>query len=344
MVKPSSIGDVLHTFPAVALLRASVPAVHKVSWVVNENLQGVASLCPGVDRFVPFPRANITSPKAISCFLKNLRNESYDIALDFQGLLRSGLITKFSKAPIKVGFDNAREGAWLFYNKKVKISNLHSHAVDKNLQLVQEAFNLSTRDFPRQTLNLTQEGINEADLLLPDSSGNPTLAVCFSSRWDSKNWSPAFIVQTLNETAKAVPGLRCWLLGSKDDASLGDIIAGESDIARPVNLAGKTSFMGLAALLSKSQALFTVDSGPMHLAAALNIPCVAMFGATDPILTGPYGGEGFHAVITSKCKLSPCLCRTCKLNKDCSEGILPADAAALISSKLLAHVKNTESK
>ncbi len=328
IVKPSSIGDVLHTFPAVTLLRQSVPDVASVDWVVNDALADVVRLCGDVDRIIPFPRKTAWRPSALFQFLHELRTECYDVALDFQGLLRSGLIMCAARANIRAGFACAREGAPWFYSHKVALPEMHAHAADKNLILVREVFHLpQDTPAPATQIRIPKGGGAEADRLEQRIPGKgPLLAVCFSSRWPSKNWPASFLAQILELVATALPDARIWLLGAPNDARDGDRLAALAPHAHPVNLAGETSFGGLAALLARSRALLTVDSGPMHLAAALGTRCFALFGATDPVLTGPYGPA--HVVFRSPCPASPCLERNCPRHADCTENLAPDNIAA----------------
>ena len=334
IVKPSSFGDVLHTFPAVALIRSAAPEVTRITWIVNDSFVDVVTLCPGIDRIVPFPRREIRKLSAIRSFLHDLRQEDYDLAIDYQGLLRSGLMVKASRAKEKVGFAHAREGSPFFYTRKLVLDNLQAHAVEKNLELTRFALNIpSETPVPTPRFQFDDKGREEAERLLP-ANGNPILAVCFSSRWESKNWSPSFIAETLDMVAKAMPDLDIFLLGAANDWPVGEQIRNGTHVAKPQNLAGKTSFHALTALLSRSTAMFTVDSGPMHLAAALGIPCIAMFGATNPNLTGPYGPTGFHTILDTTCTQAPCMKRECPLSQNCSEGFSPQIAATAITDRI----------
>ncbi|MBR4675626.1 MAG: glycosyltransferase family 9 protein [Victivallales bacterium] len=334
IVKPSSFGDVLHTFPAVALIRSAVPDVTRITWIVNDSFVDVVRLCPGIDRIVPFPRRDIRKLSVIRSFLHDLRQEDYDLAIDYQGLLRSGLMVKASRAKEKVGFAHAREGSPFFYTRKLSLDNLLSHAVEKNLELTRFALNIPKEiPVPAPRFQLDEKGREEAELLIP-SNGNPLLGVCFSSRWESKNWSVSFIAETLDLVAKEIPGLEIFLLGAENDWPAGEEIRNRTHVEKLQNLAGKTSFHALAAMLSRSTAMFTVDSGPMHLAAALGIPCIAMFGSTNPTLTGPYGPAGFHTILTTTCFQTPCMERECPLHKNCSEGFSTQIAATAIIDKI----------
>lgn len=334
VIKPSSIGDVLHTFPPVALIRAAHPDA-EIDWVVNDSLANVVRLCPGISRIISFPRKDVMKLNKLKAFISELRENEYDVAIDFQGLLRSGIITGLSRSKSKVGFANARECAPIFYKKSLKLQDNHTHAVDKNIALARFALEMPADiQVPPPAIDISQDFIAEITSVVPGNDGMITIAVCFASRWHSKNWSGDFIANVLDETSKIIPNLRAVLIGSKDDQELGKRIMSSARCANLVDLSGKTSFGGLAALLSRSQAMFTVDSGPMHLAAAIGVPCIAMFGSTDYVLTGPYGPSGFHSIISSKCEKAPCFKHDCPLHHDCSDGISALETAKIIASKL----------
>ena len=313
-------------------MRSAIPDA-EITWVVNDALCDVVRLCPGISRIIPFPRKNLLSLSKISAFARELRKESYDVAIDFQGLLRSGVMTMLCRAGKKVGFSSAREGATMFYGSAFHIPDMHTHAVDKNIQLARFALDIPSEiPVPPPSVSIPQESNAAMDEIAPPAANSPILAVCFSSRWHSKNWSPQFISESIDCASEQVPGLRVFLTGSKDDKELGDRIAALCRDPHPVNLAGKTDIAGLAALLSRSSAMFTVDSGPMHLAAAIGIPCVAMFGSTDDVLTGPYGPAGLHTVIHTKCRRAPCFRHECPLARNCADGCSPQEAASAIRS------------
>jgi heptosyltransferase-1 len=335
VVKPSSLGDVVHSFPAVDLIRRSLPESTRISWVVNEELAGITALCPGVDRVVSFPRRHFAAKNKLRQFLKELRAEPYDLAIDFQGLLRSALICRFSKAKRRTGFRHAREGGWLFYTERYTVPERLRHAVAKNLWLARQTL-ASELPERRPPLQLPAAARTEASQRLTAiAAAGPVLAVGFSSRWPSKNWPVAFFAAVLDECARRLPELRCWLLGAPSEQPEGDKLRAQCKLCQPRNFAGNTDMLTLSALLEQSHALLTNDSGPMHIAAALGVPCVALFGATDPTLTGPYGEEGLHHVIQSHCTHSPCFQKICPFSPDaCCKGWEPADVADRIIDKL----------
>lgn len=332
IIKPSSLGDIVHSFPAVTLLKHCLPE-SRICWVANDNLAALVSLLPEVDRVIKYPRQQLgrCSFRALRNFWRDLRSEQYDVAIDFQGLLRSGLIARASGAARRLGFATAREGATLFYTEKFLPPPALKHAAEKNLALVRHFFPCPTPTAPT-ALTVPLEWQDAADEVLPPD-GQPLLAVGFSSRWESKNWDCEFFASVLRLVLAQRPGLRCWLLGSAAERARGDeilsLLPGHPSV---INLAGRTSLHSLTGLLRRSQVLLTNDSGPMHIAAALGTPCIALFGATDPELTGPYG-EGLHLVFRSLCPDSPCFLRHCPRGP-CSAGIAPQDVATAILAKI----------
>lgn len=341
VIKPSSLGDVIHALPAVRLLRQRLGArLERLSWVVNDAFRPLLELSGDVDRLVSFPRSRIWQRGVARDFARELTSEAYDVSIDFQGLLRSGLMTHFGRAERRIGFASGREFSPWFYSERVDVPR-KMHAVERNLELVARAFPQENGDtgweYPAGSLLTIPEERRQAALKLLNlqAGERPVLAVGHSSRWLSKNWSAEFFGEVLDEVARRCPDICMWLLGAPGEFKRGERVVGACRVARPVNLSGKSDMPGLAALLSLSGALLTNDSGPMHLAAALSIPVVALFGATDPELTGPYGPQGLHHVFRSVCPRSPCFRHECPYGeKRCAEGTSAAAVATVLLERL----------
>lgn len=334
IVKPSSLGDILHAFPAVARLRQEFPDA-TIAWVAAAGFAGILDAFPAVDDVIVFRRRRWARPRywlELIAFVRDLRRRRFDLALDFQGLLRSGLITRLSGARRRIGFRHAREGAALFYTERVRVPADRMHAVDKNLCLVRQALG-TARPPPDPELVATADAAAGARRLFRDhdlSGPGPLLAVAPGARWASKAWPASFFATVVDRVAASVPGLRCWVLGSEDERAVaGELIRSCARI-RPADLTGATNLGTLVELLRQSSVLLTNDSGPMHVAAALHVPTVALFGPTDPARTGPHGSN--HAVVIGKCALQPCFKRTCPLSERvCVAGV----SAAAVADRVL---------
>ena len=335
VIKPSSLGDIIHTFPAVELVRRAFPD-STITWVVNDTFAEIVTLHPAVDDIVVFQRKRLGRlrhlPELFSFFLE-LRRQPYDAAIDFQGLFRSGVMAFMSGAARRIGFQNAREGAGFFYNEKIMLPANLKHAVERNLFLVCAAFGLAD-DAPGVSLPSQHDLHKCAQGLLkrhPVPGDGPILAVAPAARWESKTWPVRFFADIINATAELHPDMRCWILGSGDEAEYGARLADLCGKSRILDLTGETNLGTLTELLRLSDVLLTNDSGPMHLAAAVGTPAVAFFGATDPERTGPYGDR--HTVIRTTCDLTPCFSRQCPIeNRSCSDGVDVRAVAATLGT------------
>lgn len=310
IIKPSSLGDVIHALPVAVALKAALPSV-TVDWVVNRGYEGVLTTHPAIDRVITFDRRLLKGGGRLgrlSAFVNDLRRERYDAVIDLQGLLRSGLMTLICRSPKKVGFENAREGASLFYTDKVPVPDNNIHAVDRYLlTLGRLGISYKTVSFgltvgPGDS-RLADEIIKAAGI----GAGEPFVVIAPSARWDTKRWPAGNFVRLANRL-KGEKGVRAVFIGSAEDA---DILnkAGEKLVQVNAAAFGKTTIMSLAALLTRARLLVTNDSGPMHIAAAVGTPAVALFGPTDPARTGPYGE--MHSIIRAADDCSPCFKREC---------------------------------
>jgi lipopolysaccharide heptosyltransferase I len=313
IVKPSSLGDVVHALPTVNLIRRKYPQAH-ISWLVNDTLTSLLQHCPIIDEIIPFERrrfGSLTQLPRFGSFLTTLHKRRFDIVIDLQGLFRSGIIAWATRAPRRIGLSDAREGARLFYSEVVKVPR--AHAVDRYLLAARHLGCDSTPvEFPLGvSKSVTREGL---------------IAVNPSARWSTKLWGD----DKFAELIRRLPADRVILTGSATEREQIDKIAQGRR-----NLAGQTDLFQLAELYCRCQVVITNDSGPMHLAAAVGTPVVAIFGATDPALTGPYGKQ--HVVLRAGVPCSPCFKDSCanRVHMECMklitvEQVLEAAKAFLV--------------
>jgi heptosyltransferase I len=258
------MGDVIHALPAVASLKHSFPH-SSLSWVIRPQWVPLLEGNPFVDRVIPMER----TADVIVRTLWTLRRERFDVVVDFQGLLQSALVAASVRSGKKVGLhrSQARESAAaLFYSTAVLTRS--AHRVESNLELAAAAGASSLlRVFA------LPEGRPEGTL--PD--GKFVLASPLAG-WASKQWPFEFY-----EEVARVLDLPLVLNGPPDSAALLARIGGAH-----IHVSG---IAGLIDATRRASAVIGVDSGPMHLAAALLKPGVAIFGPTDPASHGPYGGS-----------------------------------------------------
>lgn len=304
IIKPSSLGDVAHAIPILKLLDRRFPEAH-IAWLVAPHCAGLIDGLPELDEAILFDRrrygAMWKNPRALidfSRFVRGLRLREFDLAVDLQGLFRSGLLARQTCAPIRIGFANAREFAPAFYTHRVDVGTMEQHAIDRYLKLagqlgcdagpVEWSFPVKPAD-----------RVTAADLA---GEGGPYAVLLPATNWPTKRW-PTEKFAALVEPLRRRFGLRSIVAGGQDAVELARAIPGA------LNLAGKTSLPQLVALLERAALVIANDSGPMHIAAALGRPLVTLFGPTNPIRTGPY--RRMDSVVRANIDCSPCYSRRC---------------------------------
>jgi len=307
IIKPSSLGDVVHAFPVLKALRDQYPE-SRIDWVISRALVDLIDNHPMIDDLIIIDKdlwKDIyrlpETLKEIKALIRRLRSRYYDIVIDLQGLLRSGILSGIAKSRIKIGFANAREGSHLFYNKKIPTKN-NLHAVDRYLEIVRAVgAEVKKVEFP---IIIDKE----AESKIRDMVRRDTYVLIFpSARWLTKRWP-------MERFASLISGIEMSVVisGSGTDQALGDNIiklAREiNDSIDVINLCGKTGLKELIALINNARLVITNDSGPMHISTSLNKPTLALFGPTDPENTGPYGWKEKRniSVISARVDCSPC--------------------------------------
>jgi len=258
------MGDVIHALPAAASLKASFPKSH-LAWVIRPRWAPLLENNRYVDEVIPFNRTRTGAAN----LWKKLRAKKFDLVVDLQGLIQSAMVAKGAGAREIVGFarEQAREKlASLAYSKRVLTEG--PHRVDSYLQVARAAgAKKLLREFPLPM------GLPEGSL----PSGNFVLASPFAG-WGSKQWP----IEYYSELARSLD-IPLVVNGAPSSQMQLSRIQGAT-----IHLSG---ILGLIDATRRASAVIGLDSGPMHLAAALNKPGVALFGPTDPLTHGPYGGS-----------------------------------------------------
>lgn len=308
IVKPSSLGDVVHALAFLDAFKKKHPDT-SVHWVIAKGLENILERHPMIDKLWIIEKDKWKRPSRFFQTLKELRGlfqalkrERFDLVIDLQGLLRSGIISWFTRATAIVGFEEAREGSRYFYTKRIK-GGRDIHAVDRYLK-VAGYFGCTITD-PQFPL---PPSMYEGRRGLPEKYA----VIVPGARWKTKRWPP----ERFGEVASRLP-IPSVILGGGADTDIAELVVGHSG-GKAVSFAGKTSLSELVHIIRGAFFMLTNDTGPMHIAAALNIPVAAIFGPTDPRRTGPYGNN--NIIIKSEIKCAPCLKKKCG-TIECMEGI-----------------------
>lgn len=303
VVRLGAMGDIIHTLPAVATIHARYPQA-PITWLVESKWSGLLDGNPNVARIVPLVRG---SAGDVLRSLGPLRSSSYGIAIDFQGLLKSSIAARLSRAREIVGYARAecREClASVFYSREVRTSS--SHIVDKHIELARAAGAAEpVREFALPEGRPEGE-LPEGDFILC----NPLAG------WRAKEW-PLDRYAALARRVRDEFGATLVLNGPAASAPEFELVPGAH-----IHVSGLS---GLIHATRQARAVVGIDSGPLHLAAALGKPGVAIFGPTDPARNGPYG----ESVVVLR---SPAAVTSYKRKDDYDPGMLAIDADAVVDA------------
>ncbi|MDR0756082.1 MAG: glycosyltransferase family 9 protein [Puniceicoccales bacterium] len=286
VIKPSSLGDIIQTLQVVegayhTLMGKGV--FLEIHWIVRDCFYDLLALSPIIKRLFIFKRYG--GIRAFIQLMREVRLHDYDYILDFQGLLRSGLMTFFAKGACKIGRTDAREGASWFYQKRCFPKTKDPHAVE----ILKSLFNIFDIDVtPQRPLTFFSAP------LLERLREKPYVAIFPSSRAAVKEW-PHFLEYARNilEQTKVF----CVWLDQNESSR-----AAHFQHHRFIDLAGKTSLGALPTIVQNAQCVVANDSGPLHLAAALGKPLVGIYGPTDYKRYGPYPiDDPQHGIFQAPC-------------------------------------------
>jgi heptosyltransferase-1 len=320
IVKLSAIGDVIHTLPALNAIRKHYPTAH-ITWLVETNAADLLIGHEALDRVLIsrrkqwvkglLSRSWLKQLKEIKGFIKALRDTRYDIIFDFQALIKSGILIWMCRGDRKIGFDRGMahsEHSHLFLNVRIPPVSMEHHALLRQLMLIRSVgiekegivYDLPVRleDRARAEHLLKQGGI---------ILSRPIVGINPGAKWQTKLWSDKRFAELADRLIRHYH-FQVVFTGSQADVSMTRRINAFMKCGG-VNLVGKTGLKTLAALYEKLAFLISTDTGPMHLAAAVGIPVVALFGPTAPWRTGPFGPG--HQVVRATMDCSPCFKRTC---------------------------------
>ena len=315
IIKLSAIGDVIHALPVAPALKRCFPQA-KITWIVEPTALDLLTNNPYIDELLIFEKNNL---KSLAGFCRNapnlvrtLRSRQFDLALDLQGLFKSGAIVWLSGASKRLVYCNARESSDLF-SEKVCGPNSNGHVVERYLD-VARALGCQI-DKPEFVITITEK---EAAIAEANARQNgldiskPYVVLIPGTNWPNKCWPPEHFAQLAGRLfdKQIIP----VFVGSKADRTAMDEIIGKSPVV-PIDLTGKTTLKQLAHIIKNSKGAVAGDTGPMHLAAALQTPVIALFGPTDPDRNGPHGTG--HSVLKVSHSCRGCWQRQCREGRSC---------------------------
>jgi len=331
LIKPSALGDVVHTLPVLVKLRARYPRA-RIDWLITPENAEVVRYHPALSNVVLFARRDFSKRgrrwRAFVSFfdlLKQIRSAKYELIIDMHGQVRSAFFALISGAWVRIGFDRpvkrgltvsaehdlknipshgwrgAREGSWIAYTHRIPIPTLDVHAIDRYLWV---APLLGLDDNPPDlTIHLSPQATNKVNRLLAEHgvpASKPLVVLVPGTIWETKHWTIEGFAGVARQFLQ--DGFAVALAGTTRDQQRCRQIAAAAP--GTCDLSGKTTPADLAALIRRAEVAVTNDSGSMHVAASLGKPMVSVFGPTNPVHIGPY--ERPESVVRVDLPCSPC--------------------------------------
>jgi lipopolysaccharide heptosyltransferase I len=321
IIRLSALGDILHTLPAFSSLRASFPNA-QIDWLVSHKTKFLLSAVPGIHSLHVLNTSNLLkippdkeSWRQLMKLMQTIRAQHYDLAIDFQGLLKSALLCALSGAKVRMGFSRElvreRPAHW-FYQRTLPKPNSQIHITELNQQLAA----LAGADKVRycNEFMVANTDIAYVDSLIKQHKLDHFIVLNPGGGWPTKIWSPEKY-GALADKILAELNMQVVVTTGPAEDPLYRTIAEHCRTAAPIHL--KVSFLQLIPLLSKAHLFVGGDTGPLHLACALGIPVAAIFGPTCPLRNGPWSAG--DEVITHHLNCAPCYGRNCGIGTICMD-------------------------
>ena len=330
ILKPSSLGDVIQALPVLRLLKRRFPS-GEFYWWIESGLAGLLEGDPDLAGIVPFERRRWARPKNWAQLCRDVRwtrAQNFDWVIDLQCLARSAAFAWLANGQLSIGLDEPREGARGVYDIIVRRPSFETHAVDWYLGVVKQ---LGVEvDWNFEWLPPRPAAAESIRRKWPVESAR-WIILQPGARWTNKRWPVEFFA----EVVRGFPtdGTRFAIMGGSEDRPLGATIA-QAAPNRCLDLTGQVSLLEMLEWIRLSELMVTNDTGPMHAAAALRKPVVALFGPTEPRRTGPYGQ--LDNVLQHQLPCEPCMRPRCSYSKplECLRALPPSLVLERLQSRL----------
>ena len=332
ILKPSSLGDVVQALPVLRHLKRHLPHSN-IYWWIDSALAPLLERDPDLAGLVRFERRRWASPVHWGELWRSVqwvRAQHFDLVIDLQCLARSASFGWLANGQKIVGLDEPREFARGFYDLVVRRPSFHTHAVDWYLSVL-PALGVRT-DSNFEWMPPRPEAAAAIRKKWPDSRSR-WVVVQPGARWTTKRWPAGAYVELIREVLRNFTDVRFAILGGQDDTEAGRELAA-ADPQRCLDLTGRTTLPEMVEWIRACSLMVTNDTGPMHVAAALGKPLVAVFGPTEPRRTGPYGR--LEDVIQLELPCSPCFRSRCSnpSHLECLRALSPSIVARAVRARL----------
>jgi heptosyltransferase-1 len=325
IVRLGSLGDIIHAIPAAAAIRRAHPGA-RIDWLVDVRHRDLLDLVPVIDRRIAVKTSGAGSVFEI---VRELRRGAYDVAIDLQGLLKSGVMARLSGARRVIGFPAPllrERAARMFYTETA--GDPAPHVIDKNLSVL-KALGIRVPDVEFPLENRNPETAVAARMRLGIGPHDRFAIINPGAAWPNKRWPPVYFAEVARALA-ARHSLRSLVLWGPSEEELAQDVVAAADgaaVASP-----QTTVADLVSLTRAAALMISGDTGPMHLAGAAGTPIVGIFGPTDPGRNGPWAEDDLVAS-----RFPTCSChylRRCRIAGWCLVDISPREVMELVNRRL----------
>jgi heptosyltransferase-1 len=355
IIRLSAIGDVVDVLPALRCLRSNFPEA-RISWLVEDRASQILSGHPDIDEVIVFPRKKwrreilkvnraISTLSDVLSFYRKLHGERYDLVLDFQGNLKSGIMDMITGTENRIGFGKGfcKEFNYLFTRHKAYPQNKREHRIDKNLSLLKALGFDSKFQNPELPVSKSDQEYISTFIEENNKCSVPIIVInpCTSEYGSYKRWSTINYARLADMILEKHDVKVIFIWGPNELEIANGIVA---YMEQKALVSCKTTIKQLIELIRCSDLYIGGDTGPLHIASTLCIPTVAIFGPKDPVLYGPYNENA--VVISKELPCSPCRNRKCS-DPECLTTILPEEvfqAVSQLMDKYITSKKNNHTK
>lgn len=326
------VGDAVMTIPALRELRRVLPAAH-ITLATRPWAEGIFRDADFLDDILLYERPR-RAPHAVLSQVREWRKRRFDLALLFQNAFEAAVIARLARVPARLGYATDARGPLLTHAIPLPSWRSHRHEVFYYLNLVAEleralhGRSLVEEREPRFVLEVSEKRKAEARAMLKArgaSGGRSLVALCpGSTNSRAKRWPASYFAALADRFAEEWSA-DVMLTGARDEREVSEEVSGLMR-TQPVMLTGETDLAQLTAVLSITDLLVTNDTGPAHIAAALERPTLVIFGPTDPRTTRPFSEAA--EIIRRPPDCAPCMLRNCPIDHRCMTAILPEEVYA----------------
>jgi lipopolysaccharide heptosyltransferase I len=341
IIRLGAIGDVVRTLPALRALRSKFPNAY-IAWAVEEGSMDLLEGHSDLDRIFIVRRSKWskgflrlpTTLKEIGAFVRELRDDHFDLVLDFHGILKSGVISILSGVPVRVGLSRnfCKEGNYFFNNYHIDLETSALNRIERNIRFIgflgiaRSDYNpiIPVTTFDRELVN---HFFNERQL----TGRTPLIAIHpgTSNKTLYKRWSLSSYTQLADTLIERFNAHILWTWGPGEKETVEDIV---KEMHHESTIAPKVNLRQLAELFRRCHLFVGSDSGPMHIASFVKTPVVVMYGPTDPVVNAPSQSTP-NIMLRKDVSCNPCRNRNCS-DVGCMSAIKPAEVIAAVQDSL----------